>query len=561
MPAPSSSCASPALSRRAFTAGALATLGALAAPSLAPAPARADDPEPVSGGTFKFYITSPSGIEPFSAEENQGVEVCWNLFDTLVTYDYRQGKLVGMAADSWDVSDDATQFTFHLHEGATFHNGQPVTSKDYKYAWERLCRADFQPAPSTLGYKLSPVKGADEMMEGTADELDVECPDDYTLVVNLKAPYADFAYIVCDQATSAVPVGRTDTEEDFQAFSLAPVGNGPFQMDGKWEDGQYIVLKPYEGYWGAKPNIDALQFIIVSDIDTAWIDFQAGNLDFTEVPGGRFEESTSAYGVAGEDGYLANPGEQTINGSQNSVYYLLCNAEDEVMGNVDVRRAVSFAINRQAICDTVCQGTRVPADNVIAPGVPGYEEGVWECSYDPDKAAELLDGAGYAAGSDGKRGLSITLSCNSGGGHEEIMQMIQADLTNVGIDVQLSTMEWAAYLSACKEGGYQIGRMGWIENPPYMDAVMYPLFHSTSGDNMSHYANADIDAALEEARTVVDDDERIAAFQKINRDVAAEMPVIPLMYYLNDYVVSSRVHDFYLDAAGFVRLTDCWLDS
>ena len=520
--------------------------------------------EGTAGGDFKYYITNPVGIEPFSAEENQGVSVIYNTFDPLCTYDWEKGEIVPLACESWEVNDDATEFTFHLRQDATFHNGDPVTSKDFKYAWERLCNPNVKPAPSSLGYKLSQVAGADEMMAGEATELDVECPDDYTYVVHLKAPFADFPSIAAEVAAAPVPAGCTDTEEDFQAFRVAPIGNGPFMMDGEWVDSQYIKIKRYDGYWGEKPLLDSVTFQIFRDDQTAWTEFQAGNLDFTIIPSGQFSACLQQYGEADDEGNVANPGAQTFNGVEASIYYLLVNNEDEVMSNHDVRAAISYAINRQAICDSVFQGFREPATNMLVPGVPGYEDDAWpNCppEGDKDKAAELFDSAGYPLGDDGRRGLSITLSCNSGSGNEDIMSMIQADLDQCGVDATIDVQEWAAYIDAVQGGTYQIGRMGWVIQVPYADGILQPLLYTGSGDNNSKYSNPDFDAAIDEARTVVDYDERIAAYQAANAIAAEDFPVIPMFYYLHTYVASSRVNNMFLNPAAYCRMTTCWLSE
>ena len=541
----------------AATAGVLATAGSFASPRLA----RADEAQ--KGCTVKYYLTNPVAIEPFGAEENQGVEVMSNTFDPLCTYDWNESKIVPLAAESYEANDDATQFTFHLRKDGKFHNGDPVTSKDFKYAWERLCKHDFKPAPSSIGYKLSQVKGADEMMAGTATELDVECPDDYTLVVNLKAPFADFPSIVAEVALAPVPAGSTDTEEDFQKFRVAPIGNGPFQMDGEWVDGQYINLKPFADYWGAKPNIDGVNFAIYKDEDTAWTEFTAGNLDWTAIPSGQFQVALQQYGEADNDGYTANPGKQVFSGEECSIYYLLCNNTDDVMSNPDVRKAISCAINRQAICDSVLQNTRTPAANMLVPGVPGYEEGAWDncpAEGDKDKAGEYFDKAGYPL-KDGSRGLNLTLSCNSGAGHEDIMAMIQADLAQVGVTASIQGQEWAAYVDTVQAKQYQIGRMGWVIQVPYADGILQPLFYTGSGDNNFAYTNEKFDKAIDDARSIVDDDERIKAYQDANKIVAEDFPVIPMFFYRHTYIASKRMHNMYLNPSTYCRLTDCWIEQ
>jgi peptide/nickel transport system substrate-binding protein/oligopeptide transport system substrate-binding protein len=572
------------LSRRAFVAGALATGAALAlagcgsessssddaaqdateADTEAEADSEEADGEPKTGGILKYYITNPTAIEPFGAEENQGVEVMFNTYEPLCRYDWELGEVVPMACESYDVNDDADEFTFHLRQDAKFHNGDPVTAKDFKYSWERHCRADFKPAPSSLGYKFSQISGADEMMAGTADELDIECPDDYTLVVHLKAPFADFPSIVSETATAPVPYGCTDTEEDFQSFRVAPIGNGPFKVKGQWEDGQYIEIERFDDYWGDQPLIDGVVFSIFKDDQTAWTEFQAGNLDFLIVGGGLQTQARETYGEATEDGYLANPGHQYIWGDETSIYYLICNNEDEVISNKDLRIAISYAVDRQAICDTALQGTRSPASNMVAKGIPGSVDGAWayvEPTKNTEKAEEYFEKAGYPADADGKRDLELTFSSNTGSSNEEILQMVAADLEAMGVTVNLDFGEWAAYIDKLQDSDYQIGRLGWTVQVPYADAVLQPLFYTGSGDNNSNYSNTEFDAAIDAARSITDDDERVKAYEEANAIVAEDFPVIPMFYYCHTYITSDRVNNFYYTPIGYITMNKCWLSA
>ena len=564
------------MSRRSFIRGAVATGAMLALAgsgslALADEDAGEDIPEPdeisfegaVSGGRLNFYLTNPTGIEPFDSEENQGVEVAHNLFDTLVTWDWGNQTIAPLAAESWEVNEDATVYTFHLRQDAKFHNGQPVTSADFKYSWERICRADFTPAPSSQGYKVEQILGANEMMNGEATELaGVECPDDYTLVVTLRAPYGDFLLDMTDISSAPIPNGMGGPGDDYQSFHVAPVGNGPFMMDGQWADGQYIMLKRFDDYWGEKPYIDGVNFQIYANDQTAWTEFEAGNLDFTVVPSGMFDMVRQTYGEATEDGFLANPGQQYFSGSELSIYYLLINNEDEVMSNKDLRLAVSAAINRQAICTTVFQGSRAPADNILMPGVAAYEAGAWDCcpaEGDKELAAEYFDKAGYPLGDDGKRGLSLTLSCNSGSGNENIMQMIQADLAACGVDAVVDVQEWAAYLDNCSNGNFQMGRMGWVLTAPNAYSVLADLFVSGGPNNYSRHANPEFDEAINAACQIPDEDERNQAYKDANAIVAEDFPVAPLMYYTHYYVASSRVHNMFLNPGTVAKLNRCWL--
>jgi peptide/nickel transport system substrate-binding protein/oligopeptide transport system substrate-binding protein len=327
-------------------------------------------------------------------------------------------------------------------------------------------------------------------------------------------------------------------------------------MSEPWSHDQYVKVEAFDEYYGEMPNIDAIEFKIFTDQDTAFLEFQAGNLDFTQIPSGQIQSIIDEFGES-TDGYTSNPGEQAILGSEQAIYYLLMNTTDDTLKDPVVRRALSMAINRQAICDTVFEGTREPATGLVPPGIVGYEDNAWAYSkYDVEAAKKALADAGYP---EGEGFPTIKLEYNTGSGHEDILQLVQNDLKAIGVNSELEGTEWAQYLDKLSEKTYQVGRLGWIADYPIMDNFLYPILHSTSGDNFSAYANTDLDAKLEAARKTVDDDERIAAYQEISAMAGADAPLIPLMYYRHTRVASDRVMDGIYSPNGLFDFQKVWL--
>lgn len=534
------------VSRRTFVKGSLAAsaLAALAAcgKNNNGASANGGTVKASEGGTFKYYISDPVAIDHYNLQESEGTQVGHVLFDSLVEWDWDKGDVKAKAAESWEINDDNTVFTFHLKD-AKFHNGDPVTSESFKRGWQRLVDTTMT-TPGEIGYHLAPVVGYDEMAAGEATELTgLTCPDDKTFVVTLKEPMADFLAVCCHPGLAPAPQAAID---DAANYLLAPIGNGPFMMDGKWESGQYINVKRFDDYYGDKPALDAINFSIQKDPKTAYSELEAGNMDFCQIPTGRFAELTEKYGSS-VDGYTISPSRQTLAGAEASVYYLTVNLEDETMANKDLRHAIGLAINRQNIVDTLFEGVREPADNVFPP-IIDKKGGSWEyAKYDPEAAKKIIDEKGLA-------GTTIKLSYNSGGGHEDIMSCIQADLTAVGLNVEQDTKEWAAYLQGLNDGDFQMGRMGWIADYPTLDNFIFPNFYSTADNNYSRYNNPEVDAAIDDARKIADEDERKDAYRKINQMVADDMPIIPIMFYAHQHVASDRVNELYYNAQGIADL-------
>lgn len=518
------------------------------------------------GGTLQVFISEPVSIDPYNLQESEGTQVGSQIFDSLTTYNFKTDTLEPAAAESWESNADGTQFTFHLRDGAVFHNGDPVDAQSFKRAWERIVSPKTNPeSPSVISYHLAMVDGYGNLEKGTGTELTgVTCPDPLTLVVRLSEPYADFPFVVSHPALGPVPEVAL---EDFQKFFLAPIGNGPFMMrEGtEWESGQYIELVANKNYYGTPPSLDGVYFNIQKDTETAYREFQAGNIDVAHVPVAQLQNARKTYGVS-EDGYTMTPHHEVLDGAQASIYYLTINTHDPVLGNRYVRRALSLAINRDNICQTVFKGMRSPADNMVPPGINGYQEGAWKYArFDPEEATRILDSiapidATFSDGTPMRSALgTIKLSSNVDGGHKETMEVIMNDFKDLGISAELDQGEWASILSKYQSFDYQIGRLGWVSDYPILDNFLYPLFYTGSGDNRSGFSNATVDALIDKARSLTDEEERIRTFQEANSIVANDSPVIPIMFYKLDYVGSERVDDVYIDPQMLIHMEDARL--
>jgi ABC-type transport system substrate-binding protein len=401
------------------------------------------------------------------------------------------------------------------------------------------------------------VQGFDAMQDGSATELEgVKVVDDNTLEVTLSYPFGDFEYVVGHPSLGPVP--QEEVEKDPAAFADMPIGNGPYKMAGPWQHDQLIQVVRNDDYYGQTTYADGVDFKIFKDQETAFLEFKAGNLDFTQIPSGQIQATITEYGES-EDGLTVSPGKQTLTGPETAIYYVLFNNDDELLSNVDLRRALSLAVNREAIAQTVYEGTREPATGIVPAGVAGYLDDQWAYSkYDVEQAKQLLE----TAGSPGGEGLpELTLSFNSGSGHEDVMALIQADLATIGVNVVLDGSEWAQYLDKLDAADYQLGRLGWIADYPIIDNFLYPLFYSESADNASFYKNPAVDEALLDARATVDTNERIAKYQEIERTIGEDAPVMPIVKYRHQHVGSDRIMGLVYSPMGLASLEVTWIQS
>lgn len=523
----------------------------------------------VKGGTLSYYIGEPAYIDPYNTQESEGTEVEQALFDSLTAFNPKDPtKIIPAAADSWEANTDATVWTFKLNKNDKFSDGTPVTAKDFIYAWNRIANPKTVNTgtkkidPSVISYHLAVVQGYDAVQAGKATEMTgLKAVDDYTLQVTLTHSFGDFPYVVAHPALAPVPQALVEGGVDYNGAKVAygemPVGNGPFKMSEPWKHGQYIKVAKSDSYYGTKPNIDGIDFRIFKDPNTAYTEFEAGNLDFCQIGDGKIKDAEAKYGTS-SDGYTADPSKQVLLGAEDSVYYLVVN--NDLMKNENLRKAISLGINRQAICDNVFEGTREPADNIVPPGIAGYTKGVWaDSKYDTTAAKQALSDAGYPGG---KGAPTITLSYNSDGGHQKIMEFVQADLTKLGLKVTLApTADFPTYLKQLDANKVMIGRLGWVADYPIMDNFLYPLFNSKSTDNYSRYANPAVDSALGAARKTVDSAARIAAYQAVDKTVGETNPDIPLMFYKHHHIASDRVHNLVYSAMNLADFQSVWLTN
>ncbi|MGH8933801.1 MAG: ABC transporter substrate-binding protein [Egibacteraceae bacterium] len=489
---------------------------------------------------------------PPAATEPSGLAVVDALFDSLTAYD-RTLRVVPAAAESWSaVQPDL--WTFTLRAAATFHDGRPVTAADFKFAWEQAVRDDV------AGYHLRDVEGYDALRSGAATELaGVSVVDELTLQVQLSHPGADFPAIVAHPALG--PVSRAAWEAGSAAYRERPIGNGPFKMEGTWEHGQFIRLARFDGWAGGTvASVDEVLFRI-SDPDTAYLGFQQGRFDFAPVPAGALAEAAQDFPPTSSDGYQG-PG--LLLGPEPTLYFLGFNVTQPPFDDVEVRRAVSMAIDRSALRIETLEGNVSVARSVVPPPIPGTRDLVCgACAFDPAQARRIFSE---------RRITTLDAWFNRGGGHERLAERIESDLAAVGVQVMLRSEpslpegSFGAYLDVLASGQAGLFRFGWTTEYPTMDAALWPLFHSAAtpsngGQNYMRYANAEVDSLIDLARSTLDATARRALYQQAE-DLALghDQAIVPLFTYHHRAVVSQRVNNLEFSPFGLVNLPQITLE-
>lgn len=491
------------------------------------------------GGTFRYFSGEPVSIDPLNSQESEGMEITKQLFDGLVDYDPVSMKTVPAVATAWKANLNNTIFTFYLRKGVRFHNGREVTAGDFKWSWERVVRKG---SGSDIAYHFAPIKGFEKLAAGKNKGLvGVRAIDRYTLEVTLAYPYAEFPTILGHPVFSPVP--REEVRRNPKGFAEAPVGNGPFMMAGQWRHGRAINIKRFERYYGHKANLDSVVFQIFDSEQSGFIAFKAGALDYAPIPTGQIAASRAEYGKTA-----------LVGKAQLVVSFFGFNLSDPTLGkSVAIRQAINYAIDRQAITRIVFEGSRVPANRMI-PDVL-LSGGEKEYKKDVPQARLLLSKAGYSK----KKRLKLKISYATGTGYEQVAQLIQQDLGDIGINVTLEGLEQGAFIDAMRSGKMQMFAFNWGADYPTADALLYPLLYSKSQDNLTGYASKNVDSWLLATRASSSAPERARLYSKISDKAVSEAPVAPVTFYSSRLVYGRNVRGFVRTVLDDTPLDKVWL--
>ena len=462
----------------------------------------------------------------------EGALVVDALFDPLVRLD-AQNRVVPAAAESWEVEEEGRVLVFRLRE-ATFHDGDPVTAQDFVRSFQRLTDGTADP-PSFLGYLLEPVEGWEEAITEGEPLAGVEAVDTHVLRVELRDPHPGFLRTLADPALAPVPEAA---DSDLEAFGAQPVGNGPFQMVEARQPDQFIRLARYDDHHQPAQLDEVVLQIYADDSagDRQWEDFVEGQLQVAEVPPDRLEEAVTEYGLS-VDGYRG-PG--VLTGITSTVYLYGFNLREEPFDDARVRRAISLAIDRDALADVVMGGTRAAANSLVPPPVPGAQRATCvACEHDPEAAASLWQ----EAMEDWEEPFAgpLVLSYNLGSTHAAIAEQMAADIeAALNVEVEVDARDLQVFVQAIRAGELSLFRLGWEATEPDAGAYLQPLFHSSmiGRDNVTGYANEEVDELLDQARQADARAESQAAYLAAEAQILEDLPAMPLLYYRQSRAVA-----------------------
>ena len=513
-----------------------------------------DDSDPVDGGTDPGEETGTDtegaqggdlvigqlsdavSLDPHGSNDTPSSNVAYNIYEALLIQDENMELQPGLATE-WERVDDLT-WQFTLREDVTFHDGSEFNADVVQANFERILDEDIA-SPRAFLY---------EMVE------EINVVDDYTVEFVTEYPFSPLPAHIAHSGGGMM--SAEVIAEDYEAIENGsepgsvinenPVGTGPFVFES-WTPGDEIVLNRNDDYWGDAPALDSITFRVVPEGSTRLADLETGAIHISDPL-----SPSDVSRVEGTDGMSVN--------SQPSVSlsYIGFNAQKEPFDNPLVRQAISKAIDKDTIINGIYDGVGIPAESPLAPDVFGHDENISGLEYNVEEARELLAEAGY------EDGFSTTLWTNDNQDRIDTATAVQAQLEEIGIDVEIEIVEWGAYLEDTAAGEHDMFILGWTTVTGDADYGLHPLFHSDNfgeAGNRTFFATDELDSVLEEARQSSDEDERLDLYSRAQEILVDEAPMIYIHHPEFLLAVSDDVEGLWQHPTGILMLRDVSLNQ
>lgn len=482
-------------------------------------------------------MSEPPTADPALAEDSTSSAVLRATFDGLTRIG-EDGKPHPSVAEKIDVSEDGLTYTFTLRD-SKWSNGEPVTAKDFEFAWKRALNPK---TAANYSYQLYYLKNAEEYNKGKAkaDDVGVKAKDDKTLVVTLKNPTPFFLELTAFYTYYPVNQKVVEGSDKWAGEAKTHVGNGPFKME-TWEHKSKLVLVKSDTYWDKDAvKLDKLNFSMVEDANTELSMFDNDDLDWSGAPLSSLP--TDAIPALKESGQMQT---RPIAGT----YLYKFNTEVPPFNNAKIRKAFAYAIDRKSIIDNITQANQEPAMGLIPPTMavatsPYFKDG------DVEAAKKMLEEGMKEEGI--TKMPTLTLSFNTSEGHKKIAEAIQDQWKKaLGVDIKLENKEWKVFLEDVNQGKFQIARSSWTGdyNDPY---TFLDLFKDKDGgNNDTKWENPKYKELLNQSALEKDPEKRKQILAQAEAIFMDEMPAAPIYYYTHSYVKKDKVKGVVLDGLGF----------
>jgi peptide/nickel transport system substrate-binding protein len=521
------------------------TFAAIAACLLGAASLLASAQTPVKGGTLTIALpTEPSHLNSAIDTTQQVKVVASKIYSGLVKYDLNMNMQPDLA-QSWSVSADARTITFHLRRGVKWHDGRDFTSADVAFSIMK----GFGPNNGLVRSTFSNVES-------------VNTPDANTAVLVMRQSTAALMNALPVATATILPAHLYDnTNVRTHPANLKPVGTGPFRFV-EWNRGSSIVLERNPNYFEAgKPYLDRIVFKVLPDTQSRGAAIESGEVDIVF-------HSTAAASDARRLGALPNL-QLTTDGYffDSTVAFMELNMDHPILGKAEVRRALVHAIDRKFILDNIWMGFGKVATSPIHYGLKqAYTDDVPQYPFDMRRAEQLLDEAGYKRGADGVRFRIVIDYVPFGDQYAKMAQYVRQQLVQIGVQAEVRNSDFATWVRRIwtqRDWAVNVSGMTNASDPSIGVQRAYwskNIVPGTPFTNSTHFRNADLDRYFEQASMVADPPIRRRHFAAVQRILATELPVIPLVAIDQFTLANRRVHNHSILADGvYSGFADVWV--
>jgi peptide/nickel transport system substrate-binding protein len=475
---------------------------------------------PAAGGTCGHEIRigingDGQSVNPLYGSDSSTVFRTDQISEPLVFLDWQTGEPIPWLAESWDVSEDGTTYTFHLREGPQWPDGTPLTAQDFEFTLMTILSPDY--TGPWQGY-FAGLVGADKVIAGETDQFEgLKVIDDKTFQLTLSQPNAAFLVI---SARNLKPIPKHLLEGENlttdHPFMQDPVGVGPYRVLERLV-GDHTTLEAKDEYWGEPVCAERITEQIIPDMEALAAAIESGSVD-------EMNPLEPRYVLR----FQENPDINVHKTPSRSLDALHINTKNEFLADPKVRQAIAMTVDMEQFSQTVLKGVQAPGKGPLSPSSWAYDPTATIPTQDIEKAKELLAEAGYADG------FTVNVKTNAGNTtREQMATYLQAQLAEIGVTAEVEFQEWATFFTGVREGNFDIVVLSGGNGIPDPD-TMYNDYHTDGASNWGKYSNAEVDELLEEARVTMDMGQRTELYKQVQQILVQELPRIWAYEYLMD---------------------------
>jgi peptide/nickel transport system substrate-binding protein len=462
----------------------------------------------------------PTNLDPRIGTDAYSAHLDGLIFSSVVAHDAHMNIVPDLA--EWWETPNALTYVFHLRSGVKFHDGRALSSVDVKFTFDSILTGAVKTAK----------RGAFRMVAS------VEAPDAATLVFHLREPYASFLWNLTRPGVGIVPLGSGPDAAQH------PNGTGPFRFASMRTDEEIVLERnpEYFGATGTTGSIERIRFRIVPDAIVRALELRKGSAD-AEIN----SLTPDMVATLGKE-----PGIQAEDQPGTPLAYVAFNFDDPVLAHREVRQALAYATDRATIIRYLLRGQARAASSLLPPNHWAFEPSVRQYDFDPARAEQLLDAAGYRPGADGVR-IRLTLKTSTDESTRLYAAVLADQWKRVGVALELKSLEFATFYSDITRGSFQLYTQRWVggnNDPDMFEYVFSSKKFPPDGANRGHYRNAQLDALLDRARVEMDREKRKAILSEVQKIVAEDEPYINLWYPDNVCVHRARLTGIEIPPGG-----------